>query len=134
MTAGDKRQVRWSMLYLGKYKAERAIPLLLKYLDYQYTTSPLLEESFPALRALINIGKPAAKAALEANAQEQDNRRLELLMHLVLRVHGATEGKQLIKTALAGIEDAAQQDRVQAALLKAMLPQPSAIAFPETTN
>ena len=72
--------VRWAMLYLGKRQAKDGIPVLLKHLDYQYTTCGVLEESYPAVRALTQIGKPAGEAALvELLTQDESPLRLKLL-------------------------------------------------------
>jgi hypothetical protein len=64
MEVGRTSQVRWAMLVLGRLHAEMGIEPLIRYIDYQYTTCPLLEETYPAVRALIWMGEPAADAAL----------------------------------------------------------------------
>src|SRR5665213_169729 len=80
LKADKPLQVRWAMFYLGKRKAKEGVPVLLKYLDYHYTTCGILEESYPAVRALTQIGQPAADAAFdELVGKDQSNLRVRLL-------------------------------------------------------
>ena len=44
LKANKPLQVRWAMFYLGNRKAKAGVPVLLKYLDYRYTTCGILEE------------------------------------------------------------------------------------------
>lgn len=121
MKAKEPRQVRWAMFYLGKNKVERAIPLLLQYLDYQYAPSPIIEERFPALRALGEIGKPAATLSLSKLPTETDAQRLELLSRVVLKISGKEKGQSQIE-ALMEVAAKPQSDRMRAALAKALKP------------
>ena len=108
------------MLYLGKWRREEAIPLLLKHLDYKYTTCAIPEESYPALLALAEIGKPALRAAEEAIAGEANPRRLELLCRLIDGMEGAAKSKALIDAAAASATDADRRDRIVSAQAKAL--------------
>ena len=80
--------VRWAVLYLGKYKVERALPLLFEHLDYCYTTCPVLAEAYPAVHALMDYGAPAGHIALQKMAAEINIRRLKLLGAVVLGIEG----------------------------------------------
>ncbi len=107
-------QVRWAMLYLGKRKAEEGIPTLLKHLDYRYTTCGLLEESYPAVRALTQIGKPAAEAAfLELLTQDESPLRSRLLKHVVNSVHGVRLTRGLVQGRLEQAKDEAEKGRLR---------------------
>lgn len=125
-------QVRWAMFWLGKHKVEKSIPVLLKYLNYEYTAVPLLDERFPAFRALKEIGAPTAKAVLEALPNETDARRLELMARIVLSVQGEAEGRKALQSTLAASKDIAQQERLKTAIKTAEGFTPTAtVTFPE---
>ncbi|MDQ2731829.1 MAG: hypothetical protein M3Y56_09240 [Armatimonadota bacterium] len=109
-------QVRWAMLFLGKNKVQQGIPTLLKYLDYQYTTCPLPLDEFPALHAMVDMGKPGADAAMGAVSSETSDLRLQLLCRAVIGVRGLPEARKLIAATILRIPDRAQQKRVRAAL------------------
>jgi hypothetical protein len=110
-------QVRWAMFYLGKRKAKAGIPVLLKYLDYRYTTCGVLEESYPAVRALTQIGKPAADAAFdELVGKDQSDLRVRLLTAVVRAVDGPKPARDRLEKALAGANGGAQKKRLELAL------------------
>jgi hypothetical protein len=115
--ADKSLQVRWAMFYLGKRKAKAGVPVLLKYLDYRYTTCGILEESYPAVRALTQIGKLAADAAFdELVGKDQSDLRVRLLTAVVRAVDGAKPARDRLEKALAGAECGAQKQRLQLAL------------------
>ena len=117
LQANKPLQVRWAMFYLGKRKAKEGVPVLLKYLDYRYTTCGILEESYPAVRALTQIGQPAADAAFDALVgNEQSDLRVRLLAAVVGAVDGAKPAKDRLEKALASAKDDAQKKRLQLAL------------------
>lgn len=133
MKTKDKLNVRWAMFYLGKHKVEKGIPTLLKYIDYQYTTSPLIDEAFPALKSLVQIGRPAADAALKNLATDKDPKRLRLLIRVVMGVNGLEEGNKIVTAALPNIKDAAQRKQVETALktVVAQIPNDATATVPE---
>lgn len=105
-------QVRWAMLYLGKHKVSQQMPLLIKHLDYKYTTCAILEESHPAVRALALMGKAASGAALKEITKESKDLRLKLLCHLVLLVEGPDAGTKAIKAQISRAATAKQRARI----------------------
>ena len=116
-------QVRWAMFYLGKHGVAEAVPLLLKYLAYRYTTCGVLEESYPATLALSMMGKPGSAAALKALGTETDGLRLKLLCRVVLLVEGQAQGAKTIEAEAAKVADAKQQQRIRDALKSLAEPQ-----------
>ena len=75
----DDRQgtVKDVMLVLGKLRASRAVPLLVRNLTYEAfyknTKRPqTTEDLYPAVAALIEIGSPSLKAVLERVTNESD--------------------------------------------------------------
>jgi hypothetical protein len=115
MKEREPRQVRWAMFYLGKVKAEEGVPLLLKYVDYRYTTCGMVEESYPAVRGLTEIGQPAVQAALNALAREPNALRARLLTRVILNVSGAKDGAKQVQE-VAEQADADVRQRLQTAL------------------
>lgn len=97
--AKEPLNVRWAMFALGRDKAEEGVDILLKYIDYQYTTSKLLGESYPAVLALTQIGKPAAEAALKQIGSEPIPLRARLMGHVVRNVLGVTPGDAALRAA-----------------------------------
>ena len=117
LQANKPLQVRWAMFYLGKRKAKDGVPVLLKYLDYRYTTCGILEESYPAVRALTQIGKPAADAAFdELVGKDQSDLRIRLLTSVVSAVDGAKPAQARLVKAVAAADKDAQKKRLQSAL------------------
>jgi len=109
-------QVRWAMFYLGKWRFDEGIPVLLKYIDYRYTSCGILEESYPALKALRQIGKPAAEAALKAITTETKDLRIELLCNAVVSVEGLDKTKKLLDQRVADAKNTDEKKRYQQAL------------------
>jgi len=117
LRADNPLQVRWAMLYLGKRKAESGIPVLLEHLDYRYTTCGVLEESYPAVRALTMIGKPAGDAALkELLDEDESDLRVRLLTAVVRAVNGYHPTHDMVEKALAAPKDDKQKKRLEQAL------------------
>jgi len=116
MKANNPLQVRWAMLFLGKVKAAEGIPVLLEYLDYRYTTHGIVEESYAALKALRQIGKPAAEAARKELAKEQSDLRTELLCRVVLSVEGKEKGLETLAAERHRLPDAKSLERLDKAL------------------
>jgi hypothetical protein len=117
LKADKPLQVRWAMFYLGKRKAKEGVPVLLKYLDYRYTTCGILEESYPAVRALTQIGKPAGDAAFdELVGKDQTDLRVRLLTAVVRAVDGPKPARDRLEKALAGADGGAQKKRLELAL------------------
>jgi hypothetical protein len=97
LSQNNDRQIRWSMMFLAKSKSYKDVPLLLKNLTYRYTTTPLADESYPAMKALALLGKPAADAALAQLSVEEQQQRLELLATVAVKVYGRSEGARRIE-------------------------------------
>ena len=113
--SGKTLNVRWSMYYLGKQKVESAIPLLLSHLDYRYTTVPVLAEAYPAVHALLAMGKLSTAPVQKQLTTETDPLRLQLLCAVLLGVHGAYDGRRLTAETAAKLPEA-QEKRIMDAL------------------
>ncbi len=107
--SGKTLNVRWSLYYLGKHKVESAVPLLLEHLDYRYTTVPVLAEAYPAVHALLDMGKPATVAVQERLKTETDPLRLELLCAVLCGIHGDYEARQLVTAVASKLPEAREK-------------------------
>jgi hypothetical protein len=86
------------------------------YLDYQYTTHGIVEESYPALKALRQIGKPAATAALQELGRDQSDLRTELLCRVVLAVQRQEKGKAMVEDSIHKTKHETRKKSLQATL------------------
>src|SRR5262249_34329871 len=68
------------------------------------------------LKALRQIGKPAADAALKAIATETKDLRIELLCNAVVSVEGLEKTKKLLDQRVADAKDPDEKKRYQQAL------------------
>ena len=109
-------QVRWAMFYLGKHKVAKEIPVLLKHLEYKYTTCEILEEAYPAAGALALMGKEASEAILKEITKQSNDLRLKLLCRLILLVEGPDAGAKAIKTRISTATPARRRARIEATL------------------
>ena len=109
-------QVRWAMLFLGKIKSVKAIPVLLDHINYEYYPSPLLTEQYPAVQALIDIGEPSAEASLRLLPQQKDQKKLILLIEVVKGIYGEEKGSELIQNTITSMQDDAQKNLVMSVL------------------
>lgn len=121
------QQVRWAMLWLGEHGIEKSIPVLLNSLDYVYTSSPLLDERFPAYAALKKMGQLAIPAILNELSREENPVKLELLCRLVIETLGEPVGRTSIEKAIINVANIDRQRAMKNALRDAGKPVPHAI-------
>jgi hypothetical protein len=118
-------QVRWAMLYLGKHRAAAQMPLLFKHLDYRYTTCGVVEEQYPAVRALTMFGDRAIEEAVKQLKSEQNGVRLELLQQLIACIAGKDKAAALMKAQVLEHVSPEQQ-----ALIKKAIPNRGPTTLP----
>jgi len=109
-------QLRSAMYLLGELRTVDGIPVLLEHIDYQYSPYGVLAESFPAVRALANIGMPAVQAILAALPKEASALRRQLMCSVIYKVHGRYDAVRLVQRALAAADGAKQKANLKAAL------------------
>jgi hypothetical protein len=97
----NPQQVRWAMLYLGQSKAKNGIPTLLQHIDYRYTATGMLEETYPAVKALRLLGKTATAPVLEEITKPNSPLRLLLLSRLLSSIEGMEKARVLLATRQA---------------------------------
>jgi hypothetical protein len=124
MELKEPRQVRWAMLFLAKSKAEDGVPVLLKHLDYKYTTCGRIEESFPAVKALREYGPRGRDAALEALARPESALRRRLLCHVLIAATGKEQAGLLLRRALESASEEAVRVNLRTALAEVEIASP----------
>jgi hypothetical protein len=106
---------------LSELRAENAVPLLIKMIDFQATwpgrggASAMWNGRYPCAAALRGIGTPAFEAALAACQTEDDPLRRSLLVPIVYGV-GHVEVARLRLTELLDKSDDEGKHRIQACL------------------
>jgi hypothetical protein len=113
MNTGRTLNVRWAMLFLGDIPSAEGAELLVRHIDYRYTTCGVTEESFPAVRALTELGKPASEAALTEISKESNSLRSDLLARVIFNVEGPDKAPALVIGVLNTTVDNEQRKRLQ---------------------
>jgi hypothetical protein len=107
-----------AMSILGKLRADEAVDLLVRELEfrnpYAPSTETTLEAQHPAVKALSEIGKPGSLAALRAIGQEKPGasarvadppvKRAYLLVRVIRLVEGADVAEFLLKRELQKVQ------------------------------
>lgn len=101
LEATDDRSQVWyySAQVLGDLKAQEAIEVLVQHLDYNNGVMGLSIGHYPALRAIVDIGKPAVPKLTQALLE---NPEVEIRINAVtaLMLIGGQDAKQALKRAL----------------------------------
>ncbi len=128
----NARCVTWAIHKLGKERHERAIPALVKLLDFRIPQTPgeevfrsLSEETFPAEEALERIGKealPEVLRAIEADSTSAIAREnaLSVWMEIYRESDEQPKGVGLLKLEETRTKDGAVKPRLSWALQKAL--------------
>jgi hypothetical protein len=93
-------QLRWALLFLGEEGDAANIPVLLQHLESCYTRSLVVEESYPAVKALRLLGVPATKACLSELRKDQSPLRQRLLCEVLVGALGPGEARQALARAM----------------------------------
>jgi hypothetical protein len=104
---------------LGSMKAEEAVPELVKRISF-LTMKPVDERTiqnvYPAVEALVHIGKPATVPLLKAVADCADNRKMNLYVYAIATIETRPVAVFLIKNRLKEAKDGKEKANLQAAL------------------
>ena len=119
--AGDDRQgtVKDVMLLLGKLRAVRAVPLLVRNLTYEAfyknTKRPqITQDLYPAVNALIDIGEPSLNPVLERVRNEDDPTVARTGAAVIRGILGERVASILVKEEAAAEHDANRKRRLEA--------------------
>jgi hypothetical protein len=115
MKEKNPHQVRWAMFFLGFQRDVTAIPLLIEHIDYFYTPGALLEEAYPAVKALTLLGRRTSLSALEAIETTDSDLRIKLLSKVIVNVEGLAEAGQLFTRRIQETLDPKIRQRLEKA-------------------
>jgi len=101
---------------LGKYRAVEAIPLLIKNIDYHPINKEVgsLNQMFPSVGALIEIGHPAAKGCLRAIVEGHP--QIELLSKVIVGCYGKGIAEIIVERKIKICRDNKRIERLKKAL------------------
>ena len=118
------RNVQAAAIYLiGRHRLIDGISDLIQHIDLdpgaQQKIGPLpLWERYPAMEALITIGKPSVPAAVKLLATDPNDLRRSLAVKVVRYVEGADVAEFILQRAQATEQDATRKALLQDALLR----------------
>lgn len=113
------KNVQAAAIYLiGRHRLSDGVDELMKYIDFapdmkrQIMEPEPLWEQYPAMEALITIGKPSVPAALKLLATETGDLRRSLAVKVIRYVEGADVARFLLDQAYAAESDAARKENL----------------------
>lgn len=116
------RNVQVAAIYLlGRHRFSEAVPELIKRIDFDAGETPKkmaepLWERYPAMEALIAIGRPSIPAALELLATDGNGLRRDLAVKVIRYVEDAELARIVIERAQTVETDARRKVGLQEAL------------------
>jgi hypothetical protein len=120
----SSKQVQAAAIYLiGSNRLADGVEELIRRIDFDPGTpiqrgpEPLWEK-YPAMEALITIGQPSIKPAIELLATESDDVRRNLAVKVVRYVTGAETAEFILQRAQAASSDAGRRSRLDDALAR----------------
>jgi hypothetical protein len=120
----SSKQVQAAAIYLiGRNRLSDGTDELIRRIDFDPGTRaqrgprPLWEQ-YPAMEALITIGQPSIKPAVELLATESDDLRRALAVKVVRYVNGAETAEFILQRAQAASTEAGRRSRLDDALTR----------------
>lgn len=120
----SSRNVQAAAIYLiGRHRLADGVGELIKLIDFDPGRQPQpgpepLWEQYPAMEALITIGKPSVSAAVELLATDPNDLRRSLAVKVVRYVEGADVAEFIFQKAQAATQDATRKALLQDAVLR----------------
>lgn len=122
--SSESKNVQAAAIYLiGRHRLSHGAEALTKRIDFDAGGPPRrgpepLWEQYPAMEALINIGRPAVPAALELLAVEKDDLRRDLAVKVIRYVEDAGISKFILERAYSSELDSARKANLGDALVR----------------
>ena len=127
-----KGTAKTAIVLLGKLRSVECVPLLAEnlalyvfYKDRKRTQS--LEDAFPCVGALIEIGKPAVSPMIKNLETSEDEKVRELSARVIRYVEGPEIGRIVIEKAIEKQTDSRKKAKLEAALSLAYFTAPEGI-------
>jgi len=112
-----KGTVKASILLLGKLQSQRSVPLLLDYLTFEvfYKASKRtqsVEDRFPAVQALVDIGLPSVDPVIDRIEKSKDGTVLVCAAKVLIGILGKDRAIEYVKQKLASEGDPLRKQRL----------------------
>jgi len=122
---GDSSNVQAASIYLiGRHRLSNGVTTLYQWIDFEPNGGPRkkspkpLWDKYPALEALINIGRPSIPLALDLLANEQAKLRRDLALKVMVYVEDAEIAKLILNRAFENENDPIKKSNLEDALMR----------------
>lgn len=107
-----------AIVWAGELRATELTPLLIRHIEFRIWNKEFLprEDLYPAVRALILIGKSSSAACLAALGNEQETIRRKNLLLVIRRVEGEEATMRLVRKSVEEETDENGKANLRAAL------------------
>jgi hypothetical protein len=118
MEQGSGCRVAIAIQMLGKLRMELATIPLLDMIERRYPGIGRLRSPVDpiVIQALIEIGKPASKAAVEYLARDKSSKRAPMYVRVIAQVEGVEVGAFMVRKAMEREKDPDRKARLEKAL------------------
>jgi len=124
LETSDSEAVQAGAIYLiGRHRLAEGVGALIQRIDFEPKGPPIREpeplwERYPAMEALIHIGRPSVPAAAELLAADDADLRRDLAAKVVRYAEDAKVARFVLEQAHAGERDPARKARLQDGLAR----------------
>lgn len=106
---------------IGRHRLSEGVTALMERIELDAARPPMkgpepLWERYPAMEALITIGKPSVRPSIELLATEDNPIRRELAIKVIRYVEGPEVAEFILQKELAAEGDSARRDRLKGVL------------------
>lgn len=130
---GSTPFVRAAAMYLmGRHRLDECVPYLLRHIEFDAPhevpshREPLWER-YPAIEALVHIGKPSVLSTVDMLAEEEDDLRRNLAVRVLRGIEGTDFARQILERRMAEEDDLGRKAKLADAMERL-------VAFPTITR
>jgi hypothetical protein len=122
MGTSSSLDVQAAAAYLiGRHRLSEGVTALMGRIEFDAASIPTkgpepLWERYPAMEALITIGRPSVRPAMELLATEDDQTRRELAVKVIRYVEGSEVAEFILQRELAAELDSVRRARLEGAI------------------
>ena len=122
-TSSSKNVQAGAIYLIGRHRLADGVNELIRRIDFDPGRQPQpgpepLWEQYPAMEALITIGKPSVRGATELLATDQNDLRRSLAVKVIRYIEGADVAEFILQKAGAAERDRTRKTLLQDALLR----------------
>ena len=122
MGTSSSLDVQAAAAYLiGRHRLSEGVTALMERIEFDAERIPTkgpepLWERYPAMEALITIGRPSVRPAMELLATEDDQTRRELAVKVIRYVEGPEVAEFILQREIAAELDSVRRARLEGAI------------------